>query len=384
MLQSKSRAWAVIDRKAILHNLAEVRKLIDPKTKIMAVVKANCYGHGDKVVAKLLENNGVDMFAVSNIDEALNLRNIGIQSDILILGYTPEVHFHYLVSENLIQNFLSLDYAQKCNQYAQENNAIIRGHIKVDTGMGRLGIRCVDSDYNVDEVEAIYHFSSLSVEGIFSHFSVADELDEDNLAYTQHQYELYEKVLHDLKERGIDVGCTHLQNSYGVLNYKFDYDYVRPGLLLLGVTSDDRIPIRSQPQFIPAFSLYANVSRVKTIEPNESISYGRHYISEDRRVIATLSIGYADGIPRLASNRSMYVLIQGKKCPVVGNICMDQMMVDVSECHNVCEGDRATLIGCDGQNRITVDEWSRASETINNELLCAISARVPRFYTRIE
>lgn len=384
MLQSKTRAWAVVDRKAILHNVEEVKKLIGKTTQIMAVVKANCYGHGDKVIAKLLENHGISMFAVSSVDEALNLRSIGIQSDILILGYTPENHFHYLISQNLIQNFLSLEYALKCNEYAKKQNASIRGHIKVDTGMGRLGIRCVDSDYNIDEVKAIYDLPYLKVEGIFSHFSVADELDENNILFTTHQHDLYEKVLNDLKKSGIDPKKTHLQNSYGVLNYRYDYDYVRPGLLLLGVTSDDTIAIKSQPHFIPALSLYANVSRVKWIEKGEYISYGRHYQSNERRKIATLSIGYADGLPRLASNHSMHVLIQGHKCPIIGNICMDQLMVDVSACEDVKEGDRAILIGRDHDNQITVDEWSRAAHTINNELLCAISSRVPRFYTTIE
>lgn len=381
MLQSKSRAWVVVDRNAILHNVEEIKKLLDEKTKIMAVVKANAYGHGDCVVAKLLENNGIDTFAVSSVDEALTLRRAGITKDILILGYTPEVHFHFLVEENLIQNFLSLEYAKKLDEFAAMSDVLIRGHIKVDTGMGRLGIRYVDDDKNYDAIRSVYALPHLRSEGIFSHFSVADELDEDNLAYTAHQSELFDEVILRLKEDKINVGWTHIQNSYGVLNYKMKHDYVRPGLLLLGVTSDRAIPIRSHPDFIPALSWYANVSCVKTVHAGSNISYGRHYKATSDQKIATVSIGYADGVPRAASNSGMHVLIHGVRCPIIGNVCMDQMMVDVSGIDNVCEGDRVTLVGKDQDEVIFIDEWSQLIHTINNDMLCRITNRVPRFYT---
>lgn len=383
MLQSNTRAWITVDRNAILHNLKEVNQLLTKENKVMAVVKANAYGHGDQVVAKLLENHGVEFFAVSSVDEALNLRQCGIQGDILILGYTPSCHFHHLVEKDLIQNFLSLDYAQKCNEYAFQNHTKIRGHIKVDTGMARLGIRCLDDDYNIDEIKAIYQLEHLQVEGIFSHFSVADENDEDNLRYTNHQIELYERVLSDLKQAGIQPGVTHMQNSYGVLNYKLNYDYVRPGLLMLGVTSDDSIAIRSNPDFIPALSLKANVSYVKKIRQGHNVSYGRHFTAQQDMKVATVSIGYADGVPRAASNCGMKVLVKGKRCEIIGNICMDQLMIDVSEVEDIQEGDVVTLIGKDGEERVTVDEWSRIVGTINNDMLCRFSARVPRFYTAL-
>lgn len=384
MLQSKSRAWVSVDRNAILHNIEEIKKLLNENTEIMAVVKANCYGHGDGVVAKLLENHGICMFAVSSVDEALNLRRVGITSDILILGYTPRVHFHYLIEENLIQNFLSLDYASKLNDFAKEFHVKIRGHIKVDTGMGRLGIRYTDHEDGYEEIKAIYQFEHLNVEGIFSHFSVADELDENNLAYTMHQKALYDEVLLRLRKDYISVGKTHLQNSYGVLNFKCDYDYVRPGLLALGVTSDDQIEIRSNPQFIPALSWYANISYVKEVEADSDISYGRNYTSKSKMKVATCSVGYADGVPRNASNKGMEVLVKGKRCPIIGNICMDQLMVDVSEIEEVSEGDIITLVGKDGNEQIKIDEWSRCVSTINNDMLCRITARVPRFYTQLK
>lgn len=384
MLQSKSRAWVSIDRKAILHNLEEIKKILHPNNEIMAVVKANAYGHGDKVVAKLLENHGVKSFAVSSVDEAINLREAGIVSEILILGYTPQNHLHFLVEYDLIQNFLSLEYAQICDEVAKELNTKIKGHIKVDTGMARLGVRCVEDDYQIAEVISIYKLEHLDVQGIFSHFSVADELDEENKAYTDHQKTLFERVLKDLSNEKIEIGRTHLQNSYGVLNYQLPYDYVRPGLLLVGVTSDDAILTNTQPDFIPALSLRAQVSRVQVIHAGSDVSYGRHYHADALKTIATCSIGYADGIPRSASNLGMQVLVQGKRCEIVGNICMDQCMIDVSECSDVHEGDIVTFIGKDGDEQIKVDEWSRKIHTINNDFLCRISARVPRFYTPLK
>ena len=198
------------------------------------------------------------------------------------------------------------------------------------------------------------------------------------------QIELFEKVLGRLKEEGIKPGKTHIQNSYGILNYQLHYDYVRPGLLILGVTSDDAIEIRSNPDFIPALSWYANVSYVKTVQPNSSISYGRHYIAKSERKIATVSVGYADGVPREASNSGMEVLVHGKRCTIVGNICMDQMMIDVRDVDDVCEGDVVTLVGRDGDEQVKIDEWSRKVPTINNDMLCRISARVPRFYSRLK
>lgn len=384
MLQSRSRAWVSIDRNAILHNVEEIKKLINENTQIMAVVKANCYGHGDTVVAKLLENHGIQMFAVSSVDEALNLRKVGIKSDILILGYTPSVHFHYLAEENLIQNFLSLDYSRKLNQFAIENNVKVRGHIKVDTGMGRLGTRYTDEEDGYEDIKAIYQLDHLSVEGIFSHFSVADELDENNLAYTIHQKDLYDDLLKRLNEDGIQVGKTHLQNSYGVLNFRYDYDYVRPGLLALGVTSDDQIKINSNPNFIPALSWHANISCVKMVPANSDISYGRNYTSKSEIKVATCSVGYADGVPRNASNKGMQVLVKGKRCPIIGNICMDQLMVDVSDVEDVNEGDFITLVGKEGNEQVKIDEWSRLANTINNDMMCRISARVPRFYSMIK
>ena len=381
MLTSNTRSWVEIDLSKISHNVKEVQKLIPSTSKIMAIVKANGYGHGDVECSKELERLGIDFFGVSSVDEGIRLRDHGITSPILILGYTPPVHFHYLHEKNLIQTLVSLDYAKKLDFYCKENNVIVKAHVKIDTGMSRIGIQCQDHIYRIEDVKEVYRLQAIDVCGIFSHFSVSDVLDEENISFTQHQKELFDRVHSDLKECGINPGTTHLQNSYGILNYPdLAYDYVRPGLLWMGVTSDDQIGIRTNPDFKPIMEWKANVSLVKEIEAGVTVSYGRHYKAKEKRKVATLSVGYADGYPRIVSNKGAYVLLHGKKAPIIGNICMDQMMIDVSEIDHVCEGDVATLIGRDQDQVITVDEISRLAHTINNETLCWISARVPRIY----
>ena len=381
MLESKARAWLEIDLSKIEHNMNEIHKLIPATTKVMGIVKANAYGHGDVEVAKALRACGVDFFGVSSIDEAIILRQAGIEDSIIVLGYTPPQHFHYLIEYDVIQTFLSLEYALKCNAYAKEHQVKMRGHIKLDTGMGRLGIVCKDHQYHIDEVKAIYQCEQLQCEGIFSHFSVSDSLNEDARSYTTHQIELYERVLKDLKDAGIEPGITHLQNSYGILNYgHLNYDYVRPGLLFLGATSDDSIPIATNPDFKPIMQLKANVSMVKTLSEDDCVSYGRNYKAKPQDRIATVSIGYADGYPRILSNQKPQVLIHGTRCEIVGNICMDQLMVNVSHLENVKEGDVVTLFGQDGDEMIRVDELTRWAGTINNDTFCWFSARVPRIY----
>lgn len=381
MLNSDTRAWTEIDLSKIRHNVEEVQKLIPSNSKIMAIVKANAYGHGDVVCAKELVNCGIDFFGVSSIDEAVTLRKGGITQEILILGYTPPEHFSLLNEYDLLQTFVGLEYAQKANAYAKEHQITLRGHVKVDTGMSRIGIICQDQDYNIEDVKAVYRMEHLKVTGIFSHFSVSDDLGEENKSFTAHQITLFERVLHDLKQDGIDPGTRHLQNSYGILNYpELEYDYVRPGLLWMGVTSDDAIEIRTNPDFQPILSWKANVSLVKKIQPGVSVSYGRHYRAKEPRTIATVAMGYADGFPRCVSNQGAHVLIHGQYAQIVGNICMDQMMIDVTDIQNVKEGDIVTVIGQDHELKCSVDELSRLANTINNETLCWISSRVPRIY----
>ena len=216
-----------------------------------------------------------------------------------------------------------------------------------------------------------------------SHFPVSDCLDEDCTEFTKKQIQLFDEVIDLLKSQGIDPGIRHLQNSYGILNYpELEYEYCRPGLLYMGVTSDDHIKIKTNPDFIPIMSMYANVSLVKWIYPGQSVSYGRHFIAEKPTKVATMSIGYADGLPRLLSNQGFEVLVHGQRCKLIGNLCMDQCMIDVTEVEDVKEGDVVCIVGHQGNEVVTVDQISRMAKTINNETLTSISSRVPRLKVR--
>lgn len=382
MLETNSRCWAEIELNTIAHNVEEIRKMIPKTTNIMAIVKANAYGHGDIAITKELIKCGVDFFGVSSIDEALHLREAGIKENILILGYTPPTHFHHLHEQELIQTLISMEYAQKLSEYAKAQDVLIHAHVKIDTGMSRLGVQCKDECWHIEEAKALYQLPHVQVEGIFSHFSVSDVLDqEDDVAFTKHQITLFDRVLEELKQAGIKPGLTHLQNSYGIINYPdLQYDYVRPGLLHLGVTSDDQIKTIQTPEFRPIMTWKANVSYVKWIEAGSCVSYGRHYTAKERMKIASISCGYADGYPRSVSNQGKEVLIHGQRAEIVGNVCMDQMMINVTNIENVKEGDEVILFGHDGDVSMSVDELSRKCHTINNETLCWISARVPRIY----
>lgn len=383
MLLSKSRAWAEIDLSRIAHNVEEVRKLIPAQSKIMGIVKANAYGHGDVECAHALEACGVEFFGVSSVDEAVHLRINGIKSKILILGYTPPEHFSLLVQYHLIQTLVDFSYAKKLEAFAQAHDCVIEAHAKADTGMNRIGVVVQDGAYHIDELLAMYAMKHIHVSGIFSHFSVSDSQNEEDLQYTKHQIKLFDRVLQDIRNAGFDPGTTHLQNSYGILNYpQLCYDYVRPGLLYMGVTSDDAIAINTDPHFLPILSLKANVTMVKELQKGDSVSYGRHFRAERPTKVATVSIGYADGVPRELSNQGFEVLLHGKRVKIIGNICMDQMMLDVSDIEDVHEGDIVTLIGADGEEQVSVDAMSRASHTINNETLTRFSVRLPRIYKK--
>lgn len=383
MLTHNSRAWVEVDLRKIAHNVAEIRRLIPAQSKIMGIVKANAYGHGDVECAQALAACGVDFFGVSSVDEALRLREHGIKESILILGYTPPCHFHYLAEHKLIQTLVDLPYARKLDAYAKAQGCRIAAHVKADTGMSRIGVIVQEQEYHIEEILEMYRMQHVQVCGIFSHFSVSDSLSGENRRFTAKQIELFERVCKDIRSAGFDCGVRHLQNSYGILNYPhLAYDYVRPGLLYMGVTSDDQIAINTQPRFQPILSLKANVTMVKWIQPNVSVSYGRHFRSQRLTKVASVSIGYADGIARLLSNQGFEVLLHGVRVPIIGNICMDQLMLDVSAVEQVQEGDVVVLIGQDEGECATVDAMSRAARTINNETLTALSVRLPRIYIK--
>ena len=382
MLGTYTRAWVEIDYDAIRHNVEAIHKRMG-KTKIMGIVKANAYGHGDVACAKMLIACGIDFLAVSSVDEAIKLRKADIEADILILGYTPSVLFDKLVEYNLVQTLISLEYAEMLNDYAQKNNQLIRAHVKVDTGMGRIGVVYNENHKDYEAIRKEYSLANLKIEGIFSHFPVSDELKEDSVSFTKNQIALFNELLQRLKDDQIDYGLSHLQNSYGIINYgDLGYDYCRPGLLYMGVTSLDSIETNYQMDLRPILSMYTSVSMVKEVRKGDSISYGRHFIAPKKMKVATIAIGYADGLPRLVSNKGLEVLVHGKRAPIIGNICMDQCMIDVSDIEGVSIGDEVCVIGKQGQEEVKIDAISRLAQTINNETLSKITSRVDRLEKR--
>lgn len=375
------RTWAEIDTGAIEHNVREIQKLIG-RTKIMGVVKANAYGHGAVQCAKALEKAGIDFFAVACLEEGEQLRQAGIEEPILILGYTAPALFDRLLAGRFTQSLVSLEYARKLSDCAIAHGTKASAHLKIDTGMNRTGILYQDGARQFGKIREAYSLPGLDVSGVFSHFPVSDDLGFDSREFTRHQMDLFNEAIDRLKDEGIDPGVRHIQNSYGILNYRdAGYDYCRPGLLHLGVTSDDSIPIASSPDFIPILTLKTKVSLVKDIPNGATVSYGRHYTAHGTRRIASLAIGYADGLPRAASNKNLMISIRGHLVPIVGNICMDQCMADVTGYPDVAEGDEAVIVGTDGENRCTIDAISRLADTINNESLTRLTSRVHRVYS---
>lgn len=367
------RAWAEIDLDALLHNFEIIKN--NTESKIFSVVKANAYGHSVRKIAEVLDAAGTYGFAVSNIDEARELREYGIEKPMIILGYTPPHLAESLAEYNIIQTVYSLEYAQKLNHFAKQSGIFIRAHLKLDTGMGRIGFNCrTEKLAGLGNAVQALGLSHIRYEGIFMHFPVADSYKPADTDYTNEQYERFLKAVALLEAEGFSFPIKHCCNSAATLLCPDKHmDAVRPGNILYGLTPSTDIELDSG--FIPVMTFKAAVSMVKTVNAGESISYGRTFKAEKPTRIATLTVGYADGYPRLLSNRG-YVLINGKNAPIVGRICMDQMCVDVSDIENVNEGDTVVLFG----KELPVEVVAGFADTINYEIVCGLSKRVPRVY----
>lgn len=380
----KKRAWIEIELDKIAHNVSEMKRILPRDTKIMGIVKDNAYGHGDVEITKELVKQGVDFFGLATIEEAIALRNAGIEERLLLLGYTPLEYITEINAYQLIQTVVSLEYAIRLNELAKQENIKIPVHIKIDTGMARIGIRYVENEKNIDEVLEIYRLSNLIVEGIFSHFAVSDDLDNLTLAYTENQILLFDELLAKVKRKGYTIGITHLQNTYGILNYaNLKYDYVRPGLLHLGLTSDSSIDVRFPLNLQPILSLKTQITRLKTITKGSSVSYGCNYVAKEDTKVATLSIGYGDGLSRALSNKQASVIVNDVQCEIIGNICMDQIMIDVTKV-NCNVDDEVIVIGSSLTKEIEIDDLARCTNTINNDILCQLNTRLERFYIKNE
>ena len=367
------RTWAEIDLDALAHNYQQARRRIGPHVKYLGVVKADAYGHGAIQIARKLEQLGADYLAVSSLDEAKELRHGGIQAPILILGHTPPAMVPQLIEYRITQAVSALAKAREYSAAAAACGGTLKVHIKVDTGMSRLGflVRGGHFDTGVDSIAAACALPGLEAEGIFTHFAVSDEDDADSEAYTREQFAVFTRVLDALAERGRTFAIRHCANSGALARYPEMYlDMVRPGIALYGVGADaERLDLQ------PVMSLKSSISTIKIFDPDTDISYGRTFHTRERTRIGVLPIGYADGFFRGLSNRMSVMTAQGP-APQRGRICMDMSMVDLTGLPEVKVGDEVEIFG----RRQKVDDLAAVLGTIPYELTCAVSRRVPRLY----
>lgn len=370
------RAWAEIDLGKLKKNVEIIRGLNSPGTEIMAVVKADAYGHGyEHIVHTLAQDCGIRNFAVSNLDEAIAVRESAPQADILILGYTPPEYAHEISTNNIIQGVVSTEYALAL---VKNTPFPIRCHVKIDTGMGRIGLKHADPKDCAAEIAEMMKIEKLSVEGIYTHFAVADSDDPDNVAYTDRQQKYILDVDDALKASGISLRHCHFMNSAATCYRNTPRSTLsRAGIILYGLHPDMSLPIPDGLE--PVMEVKAVISQVKTSQPGDCISYGRTFTVDHEMRIATVTVGYADGYSRLLSGKGE-ILVHGKRCKIVGRVCMDQLMIDVSDVPEAKSGDIVTLIGRDGDDIITADELASVYGTIGYEVVCGISKRVPRIY----
>ncbi len=367
------RVYAEIDLNAISRNAKNVRKIVGDKTKIMAVVKADGYGHGAVPVSKRI-NDIADAYAVATIEEAVELRQSGIDKEILILGYIMYDYFDTAIAYDISLTVFTYEMASKMSDYAKLHDKTVKVHIAVDTGMGRIGF--YPCDESVAKIKQISELPGIEIEGLFTHFATADEADK---TYSHSQMKKYCDFARMLEESGIHIKTKHISNSAAITEFEdCRFDMVRMGIILYGLYPSEEVD-KTKINLTPAMSIKSSIVYLKTINEGESVSYGRKYTAAKPTRVATVPIGYADGYPRLLSNKGR-VLICGKYAPVIGNVCMDQMMVDVSDIPEAKIGDDVVLVGSQGENAVTFEEVANLSGTINYEVICGIGKRVPRVY----
>ncbi|WP_127015309.1 alanine racemase [Anoxybacter fermentans] len=363
--------WAEINLDNYTHNIKVIKKRY-PETKIMAVVKADGYGHGAIQVAKAALLGGAERLAVAIVDEGIELREAGFKVPIQILGGTAEYQLEQVVDYDLIQTVFDLETARSLSRIAQKKGKEVKVHLKIDTGMGRIGVQPEEAG---EMAAAILALPNLKLEGLMTHFATADEKDK---SYTLEQLERYLKALKDIESRGIKIDIKHVANSATIIDLpELRFDMIRPGIMAYGLwPSDDvdhTIDIR------PVMEWKARIIYVKEVPAGTGISYGKTFVTKRKTRVATLPLGYADGYSRHLSNKGQ-VLVKGKRAPVIGRVCMDQTMIDVTDIEGVQVGDEVVLLGRQGNDFISAEEMASWIGTINYEVVCAVSKRVPRYY----
>ncbi|MFH1578047.1 MAG: alanine racemase [Candidatus Omnitrophota bacterium] len=369
-MRSYRPTWAEVNLNALGFNFRKVKAIVGKKTKIMAVVKCDAYGHGLLPIAKKLNKLGVDYLGVASIDEAIILRNEKIRLPILILGNILNKDIAPVIKHGLSQTVSDYRLALQLNQKAKISGKIINIHIKVDTGMGRLGVLHGKA---IKFIKDVLRLSYLKIEGLFTHFPCAD-CDPN---FTYYQINIFRQLITDLKKGGIEIPLCHAANSMGIIGYpESHFNLVRPGLMLYGIYPKPGLNLKLE----PVLSLKARIIYSKRVPSGQGISYGRKYITKKQTNIALLPIGYGDGYPRNLSNRAD-VLIKGRRFRISGTVCMDQITVDVGNLSAEI-GDQAVLIGLQGKLKISAEELARVAKTIAYEILCGIGSRIPRVYIK--
>lgn len=375
-MYQKGRAWIELDMANLEHNVNYLKELLPGDCKLMPAVKANAYGHGAVLMAKALQKMGITDYCVASVEEGIELRNAAIIGNILILGYTHPRQIEQVIEHGLTQTVVDSDYAEQLSG----SGRTVQVHIGIDTGMHRLGIDWED----MESIQKIWEYRDLKVTGVFSHLCAADGTTQKEKDYTGEQIRRFETVVNQLKQKGRTGFVTHLQGSYGILNYpECRFDYARPGIALYGLFSsfteykEREKEKQTRGRLRPVLSLKTRVESVRTLEEGESAGYGMAYTAVSRRKIAVLSIGYADGIPREIAGKS-YVLCRGKRAAVIGRICMDQMLIDVTDIPNIISGDEVVLIGSSGKEKIPAETYAEWTGSISNEVVSRLGVRLER------
>lgn len=363
--------WAEINLDNLKHNIKALKKLIGDKTEICAVVKADAYGHGSTHVAKVFVESGINILAVATLTEAIELRKSGCDVSIIILGYTPIDQGDLLLEYDIIQTIYSYDQAIAFAKIAKEMNKELTIHIKVDTGMSRLGFQISDKD----AIKSIFNMENLKVQGLYTHFALADESDK---TFTYEQFNRFNSLVNELESEGYKIPIKHCSNSAAVIDLpEMNLDMVRAGIMLYGLYPSDEVN-KERIELKPVMALKTTVSHVKTVQMNQGVSYGHRFVTNKTTKIATLPVGYADGISRLLTNK-MTVTYNGIDLPVIGTICMDQCMIDASSV-DIKVGDEVIIFSNTQNDGHIVDNLAKQLGTINYEIICMLGTRVPRVY----
>ncbi len=370
-----SRVKAEIDLGAIRSNIEELHKNLPGQTQVMGIIKADGYGHGCENIGKVLEEIPyIWGYGVATSDEALELKAVPLHKPILVLGCVFPDQIESMIACDVRMNVYTYDMAALINECAEKAGRKAHVHIKIDTGMSRLGFSC--SDESIDRIEAVCGMPYIQAEGIFTHFSKADEEDK---TFTLGQIEKFDAMIAGLEERGITFPLVHASNSAGIIEFNdLKYPLVRAGIAMYGLHPSECVDL-SDTHLKPVLSLKSHVIMVKDIEAGASVSYGGIFVADRKMRIATVPVGYGDGYPRSLSDKGM-VLIRGRKAPIIGRVCMDQFMVDVSEIPDTVFGDEVTLIGRDGDEQITVEQLAQLSGRFNYEFVCDLNKRIPRVF----